>query len=125
MAEHQELNRHSDTNLIHVIASRMESMHGDMSDVKTALKDLASAIIKLALVEERQGQAALAQERAFKVIERLEVRIDAGETRIDALERAAPMTAQTNTWVMAGVWGFAAIVATLLLSVLARKLGLA
>jgi len=102
------LDRRDDENLLHVIANQIENLHDDVGDMKSALKDLASAIIKLALVEERQGQTAIQMERAFKVMERL-------EARIVILEAAAPLNNQTNTWILSGVWAAVGVVALVIL----------
>lgn len=97
-----------DSSLLHVIVDRMDYLHTDINEMKLAMKDLASAIVKLALVEERQGQAALQMERAFNIMEKL-------EGRIVALEVAAPMQKQTSLWVMTGVWGAAGVLALFIL----------
>lgn len=99
--------------LVQVIASKLESLHGDVGDMKDVLKDLTSAVTKLAIVEERQGQASLALERAFKVLEKV-------EGRLDALEKAAPLQAQTSSWVHAGVGA----IGMLMLAFVAKKMGL-
>ena len=77
---------------ITTLASRMQSLHEDVSEIKTAIKELTSAITKLALVEERQQQATIAQERAFSAIQRL-------ETRIGDIEKQMPLHNQTSQWV--------------------------
>ena len=60
--------------------------------MKTALRELADAITKLALIEERQTQAAAAQERAFAALERV-------EQRVTALEMQAPANKRISVWV--------------------------
>lgn len=74
---------------IKVIAARIELLHDDFNEMKGALKEMANAISKIALVEERQQQAALAQERTFKGLEKLEV-------RLEKLEAQAPVNLQNN-----------------------------
>ena len=102
-------NQNLDDNItLHVIAIQITNLHDDVGDMKTALKDLASAIIKLALVEERQGQTSLQLERAFKVMERL-------EARVANLEVAAPLNKQTNAWVLSGVWAAVGVIALVVL----------
>ena len=91
----------------------MEVLHEDVSEMKAVLKDLTSAITKLALIEERQTQAAVAQERAFTALERI-------ESRVAALERAAPDTTRTSLWVDRAVWASLAAGATYI----AKKLGI-
>ena len=74
-----------------VLATKLEMLHGDVVDVKTALTELSKAITKLALVEERQAQTAEALERAFKAIGKI-------EDRLSALEQAAPKAKETSAW---------------------------
>lgn len=74
-----------------VLAAKLEMLHGDVVDVKTALTELSKAITKLALVEERQAQTAEALERAFKAIGKI-------EDRLSALEQAAPKAKETSAW---------------------------
>lgn len=74
-----------------VLATKLEMLHGDVVDVKTALNELSKAITKLALVEERQSQTAEALERAFKAIGKI-------EDRLSALEQAAPKSRETSAW---------------------------
>jgi anti-sigma-K factor RskA len=103
---------------------------------------MADALTKLAIVEERQTQTILAQERAFKALERVEERqrthelvckdqdkevrqliADSNErlaTRVAELEKAEPMQEQTSTWVRAAVWGAAGLAVLLI----AKQLGL-
>lgn len=75
-----------------VLTVKIDMLHSDVVDMKTALSELSKAITKLALVEERQAQTADAMERAFKAIGKI-------EDRISVLEISAPKTKETNTWV--------------------------
>ena len=77
---------------LNVFSVKLDMLHSDVVDMKTALGELSKAITKLALVEERQAQTADAMERAFKAIGKI-------EDRISALELAAPKTKETNAWV--------------------------
>ena len=74
-----------------VLTVKIDMLHSDVVDMKTALNELSKAITKLALVEERQAQTANAMERAFKAISKI-------EDRLTALELAAPKTKETNAW---------------------------
>lgn len=74
-----------------VLTVKIDMLHSDVVDMKTALNELSKAITKLALVEERQAQTADAMERAFKAIGKI-------EDRLTALELAAPKTKETNAW---------------------------
>ena len=74
-----------------VLTVKIDMLHSDVVDMKTALNELSKAITKLALVEERQAQTADAMERAFKAIGKI-------EDRVSALELTAPKTKETNAW---------------------------
>lgn len=85
-----------------VLAVRLESLHSDVTEVKTALNKLSDAITKLALVEQTQAQTADALERAFRAIERI-------ESRLSTLEQAQPRNDQTSIWVDRGITGLIGI----------------
>jgi 1-deoxy-D-xylulose 5-phosphate reductoisomerase len=113
-----------------------------MNEMKHGIAKMADALTKLAIVEERQTQTILAQERAFKALERVEERqrthelqclgqdkevrqliADSNERlsgRVAELEKAEPMQEQTGKWVMAAVWGAAGLLALFV----AKQLGL-
>ena len=125
-----------------VLATKIEGLAQDMSEMKHGIAKMADALTKLAIVEERQTQTILAQERAFKALERVEERqrqhelqcrdqdkevrqliADSNERlsiRVSELEKAEPMQAQTSKWVTAAVWG----AAWLLAMFVAKQLGL-
>ena len=125
-----------------VLATKIEDLAQDMNEMKHGIAKMADALTKLAIVEERQTQTILAQERAFKALERVEERqrqhelqcrdqeevlrqliADSNERlsgRVAELEKAEPMQEQTGKWVMAAVWG----AAWLLAMFVAKQLGL-
>jgi len=131
-----------DDGAIDVLAERVEGLCADMGEMKIGISKMADALTKLAIVEERQTQTILAQERAFKALERVEERqrqhelqcrdqdkevrqiiADSNERlsiRVAELEKAEPMQAQTSKWVTAAVWG----AAWLLAMFVAKQLGL-
>jgi hypothetical protein len=74
-----------------VLTVKIDMLHNDVSDMKTALNELSKAITKLALVEERQAKTADAMERAFKAIGKI-------EDRLSLLEQAAPKSKETSAW---------------------------
>ncbi len=92
---HQEVTQ-TDVSLL---SARLQTLHTDVSDIKGTLKDLTSAINKLALVEERITNAVAAQERSFKAIEKL-------EERIDSLEKAQVIDDNTSKWIDRGIVAF-------------------
>ena len=125
-----------------VLATKIEDLAQDMSEMKHGIAKMANALTKLAIVEERQTQTILAQERAFMALERVEERLrthelvckdqdkevrqliaDSNErlsARVGELEKAEPMQEQTGKWVMAAVWGAAGLLALFV----AKQLGL-
>lgn len=113
---HQDIprqTRRADDATVLLIAHKLEALHEDVGAMKDVLKELTSAITKLALIEERQAQAALAQERAFKVLEKI-------EARVDKLEEAAPINNQAASTVNKVMW----VIVAAVLGALLMKLGL-
>jgi hypothetical protein len=84
-----------------VLNHRLDTLHGDVGEIKTALRELAAAVVRLALVEERQAQAAAAQERAFTALERI-------EARLTVLEQQAPAATRAAAWMDRAMWAAAA-----------------
>lgn len=87
-----------------ILTTKLNVLHEDVSEIKQALGKLSDAITKLALVEERQTQAATALERTFIALDRIEL-------RLQALERDKRMTDQTVLWVNRAVWAAVIVVA--------------
>lgn len=130
----QKLNRRAGDGAVNVLAERIDGLCVDMNEMKHGIAKMADALTKLAIVEERQTQTILAQERAFKALERVEERqrlhelvcrdqdkevrqliADSNErlaARVGELEKAEPMQAQTSKWVTAGMWGALALLAS-------------
>jgi uncharacterized protein HemX len=88
-------------------------LHEDVAEIKNALRGLADAITKLALVEERQTNVTNQVDRAFALLEKM-------DERISAVEEAVMSASRTATWVDRLVWALAA--ATLVFA--ARHVGL-
>ena len=84
--------RRRDVKELNELATKLLSLHEDVSEIKGALKDLTSAITKLALIEERQTVTNASLERAFVAIGRV-------EDRLTELERLTPLNNQTRVWV--------------------------
>jgi len=84
--------RRRDVKELNELAGKLMSLHDDVSEIKGALKDLTSAITKLALIEERQSVTNASLERAFVAISRV-------EDRLTELERLTPLNNQARIWV--------------------------
>ena len=99
--------------LIEVIAVRLDNLHADVSGMQEVLKELATAVTKLAVIEERQQQAAQSLERAFKALEKVKV-------RLGTIEKSQPLQQQSSDWVTKGVWAVIGLVGMYV----AKKMGL-
>ena len=75
-----------------LLSMKLETLHGDVAEIKGSMNELTKAIMKLALIEERIGVASAAQERAFTAIAKL-------ETRVHNLEQKAPLNDKTTVWI--------------------------
>lgn len=84
-----------------VLNQRLATLHEDVSEMKAVLKELTTAVHKLALVEQQQGQMAKAMERAFVAIEKV-------EQRVAEIEKRLPEVTRTSVWVDRAVWATAA-----------------
>ena len=87
---------------VRLLSARLQSLHDDVSDIKTGMRDLAAAITKLALIEERVANTNSAQERAFMALAKL-------ESRITALEQKAPTNDASAKWVDRFVFGIVGV----------------
>lgn len=141
MTTHEQ-NRRSEDKRVQVLANQIQNLADDIGEMKDGITQLAAAVTKLAVVEERQTHMILAQERAFKALERVEQRQVEHERncrvqekelreeiareakalahRVDVLEKAEPMQAQTSKWVTTAVWSAAGLLGLFV----AKQLGL-
>lgn len=98
-----------------VLAHKVDAMHADVGEMRSALRELTSAISKLALFEERQSHFSLAQERLFKLCEKQDEHIEELANRLRELEVSEPEQKRVSGWVMAAVWSAAGLAVVLLL----------
>ncbi|MBU3577566.1 hypothetical protein [Polynucleobacter sp. UK-Kesae-W10] len=84
-----------DTSLA-VAISKIESLSEDMGDIKSSMRELAQAVSRLAVVEERQSSINESIGRLFKTIESF-------DNRLKSLEQLQPIQQQTNGWIQSGV----------------------
>lgn len=87
-----------------ILTLKLQVLHEDVGEMKSVLKDLTAAITKLALIEERQTQAAAAQERAFGVLAKLEERVSSLEAHVPANKRVS-VWLDRATWAALGLLG--------------------
>ena len=105
---------------INVVITRLGILSDDVGELKETLRQIATAVTRLALVEERQMQTNEALSRAFKQIDKLDMKLTGIEQRLGTLERMQPLQQQTNGWVMTSVW----IVAGAAVMFVAKKTGI-
>ena len=105
---------------INVVITRLGILSDDVGELKETLRQIASAVTRLALVEERQMQTNEALSRAFKQIDKLDLKLTGIEQRLGTLERLQPLQQQTNGWVLTSVW----IVAGAAVMFVAKKTGI-
>lgn len=116
---------------IDVLVESTRKLEEQHSRLEASIAKMADAVTKLTVIEERQAQArkemadlrsALAEtvrkhdasaERVMQVVERL-------DDRVNALEKAEPMNAQTRRWVIGAV----GLLATIFIYAVAHLLGL-
>lgn len=101
---------------INVVITRLGVLSDDVGELKETLRQIATAVTRLALVEERQSQTNEALGRAFKQIDKIDAKLTTVEGRIAAIERDMPMQKHASGWVMTAVWAAAGLAAILVLS---------
>ena len=125
-----------------VLATKIEGLAQDITEMRQSVIKMADAFVKFAVIEERQTNTIMAQDRITVTLDRLNLRLDAHEKscviqekelraliadtakemngRIAELEKSEPMQEQTSTWVKTAVWGAAGLLALFV----AKQLGL-
>jgi polynucleotide 5'-kinase involved in rRNA processing len=86
-----------------VAIAKIDAITSDLADLKASMKELASAVSRLAVVEERQTTTNESIGRAFK-------QIDALTIRLTSLEQAQPIQKQSSDFVQSAVKYIVAIV---------------
>ena len=105
---------------INVVITRLGILSDDVGELKETLRQIATAVTRLALVEERQSQTNEALARAFKQIDKIDAKLGSIDTRVAAMEKTQPLHQQTTGWVNSAVWAAAGAAALFL----AKKVGL-
>lgn len=107
-----------------LLAERIEQVQSDIRKIESSMSAMASALQKLAIVEERQVSAGQALERAFADLSRQQQQIAEQANRIRALEQALATAGienrSRNIWVDRAITGIVCLAGFLL----AKSLGL-
>jgi len=96
-----------------LMAQKFDTLHEDVSEMKDALKEVAKALNKLTLVEERQAQVSDAQKKMYEKLESI-------EDRVIALEKTEMHQSQITNWITNAACGLIGVLAMYA----AKKLGL-
>lgn len=86
-----------------VAIAKIDSITSDLSDLKSSIKELTTAVSRLAVMEERQSTTNESIDRAFK-------QLDSISARVTALEQAQPIQKQSSDYVQKAVGYIVAIV---------------
>ena len=86
-----------------VAISKIDAITNDMSDLKSTMKELVTAVGRLAVVEERQTSTNDSMGRAFKQLDTL-------SAKVSALELAQPIQKQSSDLVQKAVGYVVAVV---------------
>ena len=96
---------------IALLTNKVESLHEDMSEMKTVMRDIANALTKLAIIDERQEKMSETQGRIFKVL-------DNHAERINELEKDDRRQSLAVNWVFGATWAAAGAFGMVVLKVL-------
>ena len=101
--------------LIDIISHMRMDMQDFKSTVNSNIEKLSDVVNKLVQVEERQLHMTKSYERLSSQLDKTESKYEVLETRVDALEKEAPMNKQIGKWVMTAVFGGLGVLATIIL----------
>jgi hypothetical protein len=96
---------------IALLTNKVESLHEDMSEMKTVMRDIANALTRLAIIDERQEKMSETQGRIFKLLD------NHGE-RINELEKDDRRQSLAVSWVFGATWAAAGAFGMIVLKVL-------
>ena len=74
------------TSDVTLLSAKLQTLHTDVADIKGSIKELTSAINKLALVEERISNAVATAETELTPLERLEKQLAELQSQLDMLK---------------------------------------
>ena len=98
---HSIATEHNEAARIERLTHHMMIIRESVDEMKGAMKEMASAITRLALVEERQAAVSTTIERLVQSLEKV-------DERLRRLEVSEPLQAKATEWVQSAVWAAAA-----------------
>lgn len=90
------------THNIERIRDGLDEVRRGQDDLRASMKQMADALTRLTLVEERQMAASTAIERMSAVIQKIDERV----RKIEVME---PLQTRSSEWIMSAVWAAAAV----------------
>jgi predicted nucleic acid-binding Zn-ribbon protein len=100
---------------IELVATRLDSLHRDVGEIKQSVDKLSDAVVKLALVEERVATSQATLQRAFNAIEKNAAAIEKLSQRMSNIEKTQPQTTLMAQRIENALWAAAAVVCIVLL----------
>ena len=95
-----------------LVVDSLTAMHTDISGLREGvsdnIKELTLAITKLVKIEEKQTYMARAYDALVRQNEKNDIKHEALETRVDTLEKDAPMQKRVTNWIITLILGVAA-----------------
>lgn len=82
---------------ISLLTHKLDTVNAVVDDMKSTLKELANAVTKLTLIEERQINTAAALERAFQTLDKM-------DARVNSLEQHVPANKRISVWFDRATW---------------------
>ena len=111
-----------DAAMMQQLSVRVETLIRDNAEQRAILRDLTSAVSRLAVIEERQSSARSSIDRAFEEVKKTNSMIDELDARVKSLEIAHPANVATVGVVHKIAWLItAAVIGALLSMVLQRQ----
>lgn len=96
--------------LLSVVAARLDGLHTDVREMRDAQTQMASAIAKLAVIEERQAASVAANDRAFESIGSVKKEHKELDQRVRTLEMNSVSSNKWARWLDAGMVGLVVLV---------------
>ena len=95
-----------------LVVDSLTAMHTDIAGLREGvsdnIKELTLAITKLVKIEEKQTYMARAYDALVRQNEKNDLKHEALESRIDTLEKDAPMQKRVTNWIITLILGVAA-----------------
>ncbi|GMR05298.1 MAG: hypothetical protein BMS9Abin24_098 [Thermodesulfobacteriota bacterium] len=91
----------------------LKTVSDDLGEIKSALKDIASSLRTLAVLEEKHNSVTMSVKRAFK-------RIDRVVDRVEAIEKTMPNLVLASSWVFKAAMSVMAVLGVAAAGTVAR-----